>query len=149
MQARITAELIDFFVLIMCKVLVLNQIYGTEGFLTQLNTIYIPSNEDELEDLLSGELEWMIVQALVFRVVVIIYEAYMLSGTLPYSRGVTIGKSIVGLKVVYAEKVEPNDPTNVADMKVKITNQQAMGIKRSTYRSLLKNLAISFLFPML
>lgn len=140
MHSRVAAELIDFLILIVLKVFMIYYIYGHQ-YIERFNLIHIIDDTTAIEDL-----EWMLIQAGMFRLVVVLYEGYMLSGTLPLSRGVTIGKSLMGVKVVYCEKVED---THQLDQSVRLTRMRPLGAARSCYRALLKNVAISLLFPML
>lgn len=52
----------------------------------------------------------------------------MLSGTLPFSNGSSLGKRIVGIKVIHAEDVAVHDPV---DMTIHLTEVKPLGTWRS------------------
>lgn len=52
----------------------------------------------------------------------------MLSGTLPFSNGSSLGKRIVGIKAIYAEDVAVHDPV---DMTIRLTEVKPLGTWRS------------------
>ena len=51
----------------------------------------------------------------------------MLSGTLPFSNGSSLGKRIVGIKVIYAEDVAVHDPV---DMTIRLNEVKPLGTWR-------------------
>lgn len=139
LQNRVAAELIDFLLLAFIKVLVIFICYGDE-YLEHFNFVLVIDDSTSFDDI-----QWMLLQALLFRAIVVGYEGYMLSGTLPFSHGHTLGKSVMGITVLYCINFEER---NEAEQTVQVM-PEPLGVGRSFLRSLLKNMSISILFPML
>jgi len=139
-KSRILAEVIDFLLLACIKVFVIQLLYG-DSYMEHFNFILIIDENTSFTDL-----EWMLGQALLFRLVVVAYEGYMLSGTLPFSKGSTIGKNLLGIKVIHSNNVEDVD---LLENTVRCNPNKPLGASRSCLRSLFKNMSISFFFPML
>eukprot|EP00112_Aurelia_sp_Birch-Aquarium-sp1_P006706 Seg1734.8 transcript_id=Seg1734.8/GoldUCD/mRNA.D3Y31 product="Dynein regulatory complex protein 1" protein_id=Seg1734.8/GoldUCD/D3Y31 len=70
---------------------------------------------------------------------------YCLSGTLPFSNGATLGKRILGIKVIKCEIVED---INAIERQVRIIPGGHLGTTTSMVRAILKN-TVSLFFPML
>jgi len=137
-QKRITAESIDFLLLAFIKVFVIFMLYGDE-YIEHFNFILIIDEKTSYDDI-----HWMFLQTLLFRLVVIAYEGYCISNTLPFSHGWTLGKHIMDIKVIYATEVNEE---NLEEQLVRVS-PKPLGVLRSCCRSILKNMSISFLFPM-
>ncbi|XP_047145494.1 uncharacterized protein LOC100199969 [Hydra vulgaris] len=139
LSKRIAAEFIDFMLLALCKVFLIYYFYGDE-YIEKFSYILVIDDTTSLSDL-----EDMLMQALLFRVIVIAYEGYMLSGTLPFSNGSTLGKRIMNLKVFYSNDVV--DHNNI-EQTVSIV-PRPLGVLRSCFRAFLKSTCISFVFPVM
>jgi len=140
-QRRMIAEAIDFFLLAFAKAVVILYLYGNEYF-DHFEFVSIFN-----ESLTVTDLEWMFTQALLYRFLVIAYEGYCLSGTLPMSRRQTIGKKVMGMKVLYAQTSEI-EQVNAEERLIRVA-PQSLGVIRSCCRSFSKNVAISLLFPLI
>uniref|UniRef100_A0A8C4Z7A9 Family with sequence similarity 8 member A1a n=2 Tax=Gadus TaxID=8048 RepID=A0A8C4Z7A9_GADMO len=135
---RFLAETVDFFILFCVKATIVLWIMHLSGmkdiakFITQFVVEEIDENTS-LEDL-----QKMMAVALVYRVLVCIYEIICIWGV----GGATPGKFLMGLRVVTCDT-----STLIRPNRVLVVPSTNVSLSASTVRALNKNFSIAFLFP--
>lgn len=139
---RVYAEILDFIFLYFTKVLVFSIFYDDLERYTQLQYTLITDDNASLKDI-----EELLIQALVYRLIVFAYEVFFLMGGLHGSvGGATPGKYLLGLSIVATETITTVAPGQ-DDVRVRIEPGGNLGFRRSFLRALLKNFSMTFLFP--
>ncbi|RMX47770.1 hypothetical protein pdam_00011793 [Pocillopora damicornis] len=93
------------------------------------------------------DIEELLIQALVYRLIVFAFEVFFLMGGLHGSvGGATPGKYLMGLSVVATETITTVAPGFDGD-RVRIEPGGNLGFRRSFLRALVKNFSMTFLFP--
>lgn len=154
---RLLAEVIDVFILFLIKLMItfaLVDIFdlSIDWDLTNLRS----SLEDDYTEILNFTSELLILE-IVTKLAVCIYEAlWTTAQARPNSLGgATPGKMLLGIRILYVEAVQVIDPmrqagglnNNNQPIKALIWPGQNLGIERALFRSVFKNLFITFLFP--
>nr|XP_020453216.1 protein FAM8A1 [Monopterus albus] len=135
---RFLAETVDFFILFCVKATIVLWIMHLTGMkdITKFITQFIVEEIDENTSM--EDLQKMMVIALVYRVLVCVYEIFCIWG----AGGATPGKFLLGLRVVTCDTttlVQPN--------RVLVFPASNVSLSASTVRALNKNISIAFLFP--
>ncbi|XP_050536130.1 uncharacterized protein LOC126902671 [Daktulosphaira vitifoliae] len=144
---RFTAEFIDFILLSLLKFIVAYfAVDSLEIDFTKYNSIIMQDDFNVDYNTAVEMTSELFFLEVTHRLVVCFYEVYWLQGGSTYHGGATIGKMLLDLSVVRAEKIchirgQPQD--NIA-----LTPGGDLGWKRSVLRSLTKNLFFAFLFPL-
>ncbi|XP_075965560.1 protein FAM8A1 [Anarhichas minor] len=135
---RLLAEMVDFFILFFIKATIIISIMHLSGIkdVSKFAMHFIVEEIDE--DTSMEELQKMMLVALVYRVLVCIYEIVCIWG----AGGATPGKFLVGLRVVTCDSSVLVQPNRV--LVVPATN---VSLSASTVRALNKNFSIAFFFP--
>uniref|UniRef100_A0A8C6SV78 Family with sequence similarity 8 member A1b n=1 Tax=Neogobius melanostomus TaxID=47308 RepID=A0A8C6SV78_9GOBI len=135
---RLLAEMMDFLILFSIKATIIISIMHLCGIkdVSKLAMHFIVEEIDE--DTSMEELQKMMLVALVYRILVCIYEIVFIWGV----GGATPGKFLVGLRVVTCDSsvlVQPN--------RVFVVPATNVSLSASTVRALNKNFSIAFFFP--
>lgn len=139
---RIYAEILDFIFLYLTKVLVFSILYDDLERLSQLQYTLITDETASLKDI-----EELLIQALVYRLMVFAYEVFFLMGGLHGSvGGATPGKYFMGLSAVATDHIS-TVATDADGERVRIQPGGNLGFWRSFIRALVKNFSMTFLFP--
>ncbi|XP_069552922.1 protein FAM8A1 [Brachyistius frenatus] len=135
---RFLAETVDFFILFCVKATIVLWIMHLSGMkdIAKFITHFIV---EEIDDNTSMEdLQKMMAVALVYRVLVCVYETICIWG----AGGATPGKFLLGLRVVTCDT-----STLVRPNRVFVVPASNVSLSSSTVRALNKNFSIAFLFP--
>ncbi|CAL8144384.1 unnamed protein product [Orchesella dallaii] len=147
---RLLAEVIDFLILIVVKLLVTFTIVDNfdvidfdsidlSSFQQQDNDIRI-SSLYELAFTLSSEL---IILEIIHRLIACVFEGYCLSKS-----GCTPGKSLLNIRVIHAESIVPH-PGNQPDAQYALVAPASyLSFPRAFFRSAVKNFSLAFFFPL-
>ncbi|XP_022169880.1 uncharacterized protein LOC111033454 [Myzus persicae] len=145
---RFGAEFIDFLLLSFIKFLIAYFIVDSilDIDFTKYNSIF--TRDDYNVDYttaveMTSELFFIEVT---HRIIVCVYEIYFLQGSTVFQGGATIGKNLLDLTVVRADKLS-NIRGQQSDV-IALTPGGDIGWKRASLRSLTKNLFFAFLFPL-
>ncbi|KAM7384305.1 hypothetical protein PAMA_011582 [Pampus argenteus] len=135
---RFLAETVDFFILFCVKATIVLWIMHLSGMkdIAKFITHFIVEEIDENTSM--EDLQKMMAVALVYRVLVCVYEIICIWG----AGGATPGKFLLGLRVVTCDTstlVQPN--------RVLVVPASNVSLSASTVRALNKNFSIAFLFP--
>ncbi|XP_028985956.3 protein FAM8A1-like [Betta splendens] len=135
---RLLAEMVDFFILFFIKASIIICIMHLSGIkdVSKFAMHFIVEEIDE--DTSMEELQKMMLVALVYRILVCVYEIVCIWG----AGGATPGKFLVGLRVVTCDSSVLVQPNRV--LVVPATN---VSLSASTVRALNKNFSIAFFFP--
>ncbi|XP_034560830.1 protein FAM8A1 [Notolabrus celidotus] len=135
---RFLAETVDFFILFCVKATIVLWIMHLSGMkdIAKFITHFIVEEIDENTSM--EDLQKMMAVALVYRVLVCVYEVICIWGT----GGATPGKFLLGLRVVTCET-----STLVRPNRVLVVPASNVSLSASTVRALNKNFSIAFLFP--
>ncbi|XP_041665584.1 protein FAM8A1 [Cheilinus undulatus] len=135
---RFLAETVDFFILFCVKATIVLWIMHLSGMkdIAKFITHFIVEEIDENTSM--EDLQKMMAVALVYRVLVCVYEVICIWG----AGGATPGKFLLGLRVVTCDTstlIHPN--------RVLVVPASNVSLSASTVRALNKNFSIAFLFP--
>ncbi|XP_042362709.1 protein FAM8A1 [Plectropomus leopardus] len=135
---RFLAETVDFFILFCVKATIVLWIMHLSGMkdIAKFITHFIVEEIDENTSM--EDLQKMMAVALVYRVLVCVYETICIWG----AGGATPGKFLLGLRVVTCDTstlVQPN--------RVLVVPASNVSFSASAVRALNKNFSIAFLFP--
>ncbi|CAK6949386.1 protein FAM8A1 [Scomber scombrus] len=135
---RFLAETVDFFILFCVKATIVLWIMHLSGMkdIAKFITHFIVEEIDENTSM--EDLQKMMVVALVYRVLVCVYEIICIWG----AGGATPGKFLLGLRVVTCDT-----STLVRPNRVLVVPASNVSLSASTVRALNKNFSIAFLFP--
>ncbi|TNN78335.1 Protein FAM8A1 [Liparis tanakae] len=135
---RLLAEIVDFFILFFIKATIIISIMHLSGIkdVSKFAMHFIVEEIDE--DTSMEELQKMMLVALVYRILVCLYEIVCIWG----AGGATPGKFLIGLRVVTCDSSVLVQPNRV--LVVPATN---VSLSASTVRALNKNFSIAFFFP--
>ncbi|KAM4689517.1 protein FAM8A1 [Discoglossus pictus] len=135
---RFRAEMVDFFILFFIKAAVILSIMHFSGIkdISKFAMHYIIEEVDE--DTSMEDLQKMMVVALIYRLLVCVYEVICIWG----AGGATPGKFLLGLRVVTCDSSVLIAPNRV--LVIPSTNVNMMS---STIRAVIKNFSIAFFFP--
>lgn len=135
---RLLAEMVDFFILFFIKATIIISIMHLSGIkdVSKFAMHFIVEEIDE--DTSMEELQKMMLVALVYRILVCLYEIICIWG----AGGATPGKFLIGLRVVTCDSSVLVQPNRV--LVVPATN---VSLSASTVRALNKNFSIAFFFP--
>uniref|UniRef100_A0A3P8SU01 Family with sequence similarity 8 member A1a n=1 Tax=Amphiprion percula TaxID=161767 RepID=A0A3P8SU01_AMPPE len=135
---RFLAETVDFFILFCVKATIVLWIMHLSGMkdIARFITQFIVEEIDENTSM--EDLQKMMAVALVYRVLVCIYETICIWG----AGGATPGKFLLGLRVVTCDT-----STLVRPNRVLVVPASNVSLSASTVRALNKNFSIAFLFP--
>ncbi|XP_072227095.1 protein FAM8A1 [Leuresthes tenuis] len=135
---RFLAETVDFFILFCVKATIVLWIMHLSGMkdIAKFITHFIVEEIDENTSL--EDLQKMMAVALVYRVLVCVYETICIWG----AGGATPGKFLLGLRVVTCDT-----STLVRPNRVLVVPASNVSLSASTVRALNKNFSIAFLFP--
>uniref|UniRef100_H2UKT2 Family with sequence similarity 8 member A1a n=1 Tax=Takifugu rubripes TaxID=31033 RepID=H2UKT2_TAKRU len=135
---RFLAETVDFFILFCVKATIVLWIMHLSGMkdIARFITHFIVEEIDENTSM--EDLQKMMVVALVYRVLVCVYETLCIWG----AGGATPGKFLLGLRVVTCDT-----STLVRPNRVLVVPASSVSLSASTVRALNKNFSIAFLFP--
>ncbi|XP_033492531.1 protein FAM8A1 [Epinephelus lanceolatus] len=135
---RFLAETVDFFILFCVKATIVLWIMHLSGMkdIAKFITHFIVEEIDENTSM--EDLQKMMAVALVYRVLVCIYETICIWG----AGGATPGKFLLGLRVVTCDT-----STLVRPNRVLVVPASNVSFSASTVRALNKNFSIAFLFP--
>ncbi|XP_074469401.1 protein FAM8A1 [Sebastes fasciatus] len=135
---RFLAETVDFFILFCVKATIVLWIMHLSGMkdIAKFITHFIVEEIDENTSM--EDLQKMMAVALVYRVLVCIYETICIWG----AGGATPGKFLLGLRVVTCDT-----STLVRPNRVLVVPASNVSLSASTVRALNKNFSIAFLFP--
>ena len=153
---RLLAELIDFLIVVIIKFIITNFIlmYLLEIKLAR-NHLSFSYTFDELQlelfnlesavsdDNLIDELTELLVIGGLHKIAVIFLEAYFLSGGRDGLGGCTPGKYFMGIRVIGCLSADSLGPEEAL-----VTEASNLGCSRALLRSLIKNLAMTFFFPL-
>ncbi|XP_076826329.1 protein FAM8A1 [Brachyhypopomus gauderio] len=135
---RFLAEMVDFFILFFIKAAVVLSIMYMSG-ITDISTFALHFIVEEIdEDTSMEELQRMLLVALMYRVLVCVYEIICVWG----AGGATPGKLLLGLRVITCDTsvlLQPN--------RVRVVPATDVSLSASTVRALNKNFSIAFFFP--
>ncbi|XP_054910102.1 protein FAM8A1 isoform X2 [Poeciliopsis prolifica] len=135
---RLLAETVDFFILFCVKatiVLWIMHLFGMKD-IAKFITHFIIEEIDENTSI--EDLQKMMAVALVYRVLVCVYETICIWG----AGGATPGKFLLGLRVVTCDT-----STMVRPNRIFVVPASNVSLSASTVRALNKNFSIAFLFP--
>ena len=142
LKRRVLAEFLDAFLLILLKILIVWCLTGSPWLLYPdfaVNLLLDPDGE-ELFEYNGDQLNQMLLFALFYRVFTWFYEFYGI-----YAFGCTIGKKLLGVRVVQCTSIMRNDNNSITIM---LSNRGGkVSWKYSFIRSALKNISIAFLIP--
>lgn len=135
---RFLAETVDFFILFCVKATIVLWIMHLSGMkdIARFITHFIVEEIDENTSM--EDLQKMMAVALVYRVLVCVYETICIWG----AGGATPGKFLLGLRVVTCDT-----STLVRPNRVLVVPASNVSLSASTVRALNKNFSIAFLFP--
>lgn len=135
---RFLAETVDFFILFCVKATIVLWIMHLSGMkdIAKFITHFIVEEIDENTSM--EDLQKMMAVALVYRVLVCVYETICIWG----AGGATPGKFLFGLQVVTCDT-----STLVRPNRVLVVPASNVSLSASTVRALNKNFSIAFLFP--
>ncbi|TNN86011.1 Protein FAM8A1 [Liparis tanakae] len=135
---RFLAETVDFFILFCVKATIVLWIMHLSGMkdIAKFITHFIVEEIDENTSM--EDLQKMMAVALVYRVLVCIYETICIWG----AGGATPGKFLLGLRVVTCDT-----STLVRPNRVLVVPASKVSLSASAVRALNKNFSIAFLFP--
>ncbi|XP_035475914.1 protein FAM8A1 [Scophthalmus maximus] len=135
---RFLAETVDFFILFCVKATIVLWVMHLSGMkdIAKLVTQFIVEEIDENTSM--EDLQKMMAAALVYRVLVCVYETICIWG----AGGATPGKFLLGLRVVTCDT-----STLVRPNRVFVVPASNVSLSASTVRALNKNFSIAFLFP--
>ncbi|XP_029370092.1 protein FAM8A1 [Echeneis naucrates] len=135
---RFLAETVDFFILFCVKATIVLWIMHMSGMkdIAKFITHFIVEEIDENTSM--EDLQRMMAVALVYRVLVCVYEIICIWG----AGGATPGKFLLGLRVVTCDT-----STLVRPNRVLVVPASNVSLSASTVRALNKNFSIAFLFP--
>ncbi|XP_068189553.1 protein FAM8A1 [Antennarius striatus] len=135
---RFLAETVDFFILFCVKATIVLWIMHLSGMkdIAKFITHFIVEEIDENTSM--EDLQKMMAVALVYRVLVCVYETICIWG----AGGATPGKFLLGLRVVTCDTT-----TLVRPNRVLVVPASNVSLSASTVRALNKNFSIAFLFP--
>ncbi|TMS18508.1 Protein FAM8A1 [Larimichthys crocea] len=135
---RFLAETVDFFILFCVKATIVLWIMHLSGMkdIAKFITHFIVEEIDENTSM--EDLQKMMAVALVYRVLVCVYETICIWG----AGGATPGKFLLGLRVVTCDT-----STLVRPNRVLVVPASNVSLSASTVRALNKNFSIAFLFP--
>ncbi|XP_038156224.1 protein FAM8A1 [Cyprinodon tularosa] len=135
---RFLAETVDFLILFCVKATIVLWIMHLCGMkdIAKFITHFIIEEIDENTSI--EDLQKMMVVALVYRVLVCVYETVCIWG----AGGATPGKFLLGLRVVTCDT-----STMVRPNRVLVVPASNVSLSASTVRALNKNFSITFLFP--
>ncbi|XP_028254722.1 protein FAM8A1 isoform X2 [Parambassis ranga] len=135
---RFLAELVDFIILFCVKATIVLWIMHLSGMkdIARFITNFIVEEIDENTSM--EDLQKMMAVALVYRVLVCVYEAICIWG----AGGATPGKFLFGLRVVTCDT-----STLVRPNRVLVVPASNVSLSASAVRALNKNFSIAFLFP--
>ncbi|KAK2830406.1 hypothetical protein Q5P01_018337 [Channa striata] len=135
---RFLAETLDFFILFCVKATIVLWIMYLSGMtdIAKFITHFIVEEIDENTSM--EDLQKMMAVALVYRVLVCVYEIICIWGT----GGATPGKFLLGLQVVKCDSTALIRPNRVL-----VVPASNVSLSASTVRALNKNFSIAFLFP--
>ncbi|XP_031152111.1 protein FAM8A1 [Sander lucioperca] len=135
---RFLAETVDFFILFCVKATIVLWIMHLSGMkdIAKFITHFIVEEIDENTSM--EDLQKMLAVALVYRVLVCVYETICIWG----AGGATPGKFLLGLRVVTCDT-----STLVRPNRVLVVPASNVSLSASTVRALNKNFSIAFLFP--
>ncbi|KAI6173006.1 RDD domain-containing protein [Aphelenchoides besseyi] len=140
---RLIAELIDFFILFLLKMVIVWTLVEVEAIdLDQFDSILTSTADlQTLIDLTQGLFHIEVISKILSGIVEALCLTY---GFASYPPGTTPGKFVMNLQVVSCIDIQP-----VAGVRnqVVVTSQPHISIFNSLIRSLLKNLVTNFLFP--
>ena len=153
---RLLAEIIDFLIVVIIKLIITNFIlmYLLEIKLAR-NHLSFSYTFDELQlelfnlesavsdDNLIDELTELLVIGGLHKLAVIFLEAYFLSGGRDGLGGCTPGKYFMGIRVIGCQSADSLGPEEAL-----VTEASNLGRSRALLRSLIKNLAMTFFFPL-
>lgn len=134
---RVTAELVDFFILLVIKMVMTLMLL--EGF-NLMNKDYnaFESLQKNIQDMRSLEL---LTLEVVYRSVACAYETYFLKG----GQCATPGKRTMGLMVIRVKNIRPVAGAPVET--IRVTRCSTLGMKKSFIRAILKNIFIGLMLP--
>lgn len=135
---RFLAETVDFFILFCVKATIVLWVMHLSGMkdIAKFITHFIVEEIDENTSM--EDLQKMMAVALVYRVLVCVYETICIWG----AGGATPGKFLLGLRVVTCDT-----STLVRPNRVLVVPASKVSLSASTVRALNKNFSIAFLFP--
>ncbi|XP_006860861.1 PREDICTED: protein FAM8A1 [Chrysochloris asiatica] len=135
---RFMAEMVDFFILFFIKATIVLSIMHLSGIkdISKFAMHYIIEEIDE--DTSMEDLQKMMVVALIYRLLVCVYEIICIWG----AGGATPGKFLLGLRVVTCDT-----SVLVAPSRVLVIPSSNVSITTSTIRALIKNFSIASFFP--
>uniref|UniRef100_A0A146PS75 FAM8A1 n=1 Tax=Fundulus heteroclitus TaxID=8078 RepID=A0A146PS75_FUNHE len=135
---RFLAETVDFLILFSVKATIVLWIMHLCGMkdIAKFITHFIVEEIDENTSM--EDLQKMMVVALVYRVLVCVYETVCIWG----AGGATPGKFLLGLRVVTCDT-----STMIRPNRVLVVPASNVSLSASTVRALNKNFSITFLFP--
>ncbi|KAM9838477.1 protein FAM8A1 isoform 1-T3 [Aulostomus maculatus] len=135
---RLLAETVDFFILFCVKATIVLGVMHLSGMkdIAKFITQFIVEEIDENTSM--EDLQKMMVVALVYRVLVCVYETICIWG----AGGATPGKFLLGLRVVTCDTSTLVQPNHVL-----VVPASNVSLSASTIRALNKNFSIAFLFP--
>ncbi|XP_072008751.1 protein FAM8A1 [Engystomops pustulosus] len=135
---RFRAEMVDFFILFFIKAAVILTIIHFSGIkdISKFAMHYIIEEVDE--DTSMEDLQKMMVVALIYRLLVCLYEIICIWG----AGGATPGKFLLGLRVVTCDS-----SVLVAPNRVLVIPSTNVNMTASTVRAVIKNFSIAFFFP--
>ncbi|XP_026202747.1 protein FAM8A1 [Anabas testudineus] len=135
---RFLAETVDFFILFCVKATIVLWIMHLSGMtdIAKFITHFVVEEIDENTSM--EDLQKMMAVALVYRVLVCVYETICIWG----AGGATPGKFLLGLRVVKCDTA-----TLVRPNRVLVVPASNVSLSASTVRALSKNFSIAFLFP--
>ncbi|XP_008299343.1 protein FAM8A1 [Stegastes partitus] len=135
---RFLAETVDFFILFCVKATIVLWIMHLSGMkdIAKFITHFIVEEIDENTSM--EDLQKMMAVALVYRILVCVYETICIWG----AGGATPGKFLLGLRVVTCDT-----STLVRPNRVLVVPASNVSLSASTVRALNKNFSIAFLFP--
>lgn len=145
---RVAAETIDFFILIVLKVMI--TFIAVDFFeLVDLDQYQLPLdllslNPDKLDVRLALQFtQEILVLELVHRMVVCLFEALCTHRGPPgMPGGATPGKVIMGLRIIRCNQVTP-----LGGSRVRVLPASDLGLGWAAVRSILKNFSLAFFFP--
>ncbi|XP_075976628.1 protein FAM8A1 [Anticarsia gemmatalis] len=147
LHKRLFAEFIDFILLFILKLIV--TFIAVDMFelidLEKFDFYKFSENYDDYKYAMELTSEILFLEV-IYRILVCIFEAFCLSGSVGRTGGATPGKALLGLRVVTASAVIPVDgrPRET----VLLYPGRPLSFNVALIRSLMKNFLISLLFPL-
>jgi len=145
---RIAAETLDFFILIVLKVMItfiavdFFELVDLEHYELPIDILNLDPEKLDVRLALQFTQEILVLE-LVHRMVVCVFEALCTHRGPPgMPGGATPGKVIMGLKVVKCNQIQP-----VGGNRVRVLPASDLGLFWAGIRSLLKNFSLAFFFP--